>query len=300
MGRYDIAESSYEVALSLAPRDHALLLGLASIVERAGDLRRASDIRAEADRFQKTQQLMASQAAAPAPAAREAEAPHIALTGSITVELPPARPVDKVTVAALRVAVPMIVDDEHLAASEPPALPNPGRPPQPPSRDMAIAIEATSPRLERLSSGEIALVTTTNTAWAPKAPERTSVAAAFRSLPKAPDPTGVATAVLEPSPIPERYKIAKVSSGPTKLSDRPQVATTLQWIPLFPSTGKASVQVLNAAGRQGIAASARKILSGRGWRSVAIGNAPCTAMRAWCFILRAAPPSGGASRLSSE
>ncbi len=64
MGRYDIAESSYEVALSLAPRDHALLLGLASIVERGGDLRRASDIRAEAGRFQRTAQIMAAQAAA--------------------------------------------------------------------------------------------------------------------------------------------------------------------------------------------------------------------------------------------
>lgn len=306
MGRYDIAESSYEVALSLAPRDHGLLLGLASIVERAGDLRRASDIRAEADRFQQAH-LMASQAVEPAPGitARQAEAPQIAMTGSITVDLPPARPADKVTIAALHVSVPTLAADEHLAASEPPPLPNPERSPQPPSRDMTIAIEATSPRLERLSSGEIALVTTEKVVWAPKSPERPSLAAVLRSLPKARNrtevatalveaspiserpslaavlrslpkarnQTEVATALVEPSPISDKSKLAKVPDTPTKLLNRAQVATAVRWIPLFPSAGKASVQVLNAAGRQGVAASARKILSGRGWRSVAIGNA---------------------------
>ena len=41
MGRLDLAELSYEEALSLAPRDHVLLLGLASVIERGGDLKRA-------------------------------------------------------------------------------------------------------------------------------------------------------------------------------------------------------------------------------------------------------------------
>lgn len=276
MGRYDIAESSYEVALSLAPRDHALLLGLASIVERGGDLRRASDIRAEADRFQRTAQLMATKAeqSAPTPQAKQVEQPsQIAMTGTITVDLPPARPADKMVVGALHVAVPKLAADEHLAASEAPALPNPERVPAPPSRDMTLAIEAISPRLERLSSGEIALVTTSKMTWAPKAPERASVATALRPVPKAPDRTGVATALLEPPTISDKSKLTREVSGPTKLSDRMQVAAAVRWIPLFPSTGKASVQVLNAAGRQGVAASARRILSGRGWRAVAIGNA---------------------------
>ena len=59
MGRFDIAEASYEEALSLAPRDHVLLLGLASVLERGGDLKRATDIRAEAARFQQIEALMA-------------------------------------------------------------------------------------------------------------------------------------------------------------------------------------------------------------------------------------------------
>ena len=105
------------------------------------------------------------------------------------------------------------MEDEHLAASDPPVLPNPERPPQPPSRDMTLAIEATSPRLERLSSGEIALVTTTKIAWAPKAPERTSVAAAFRPLPKAPDRDRSCDGASRASAT-DTSKIAKVSQRP--------------------------------------------------------------------------------------
>ena len=39
------------------------------------------------------------------------------------------------------------------------------------------------------------------------------------------------------------------------------------------SRASASVQVLNAARSRGLAGSARNVLFGRGWRSVAIGNA---------------------------
>jgi hypothetical protein len=241
MGRYDIAESSYEVALSLAPRDHALLLGLASILERSGNVVRAADIRAEAERFQQTARLMAARAAAAEPAQATVQT---AAVGSITVDLPPARPAGRLESADVRVPEPRIVIDNRLAMSAteavPASAPTPA-PPSPPAREMTVAIKATSPRLERLTSGEIALVTTTKPIWVPPPRDSTAVASAIRAR-----------------AVP---------------SDRPTViASAVRWVPLSGAPPK-GVQVLNAAGRQGLAASARKVLSGRGWRAVAIGNA---------------------------
>jgi hypothetical protein len=237
MGRYDIAESSYEVALSLAPRNHDLLLGLASILERWGNYGRAADIRAEAQRFQQSAQSMALQAAKPVPAvAPVAPAVQTASTGSITVDLPPARPIDELKSAAVRVPEPAIAVDNRVTAAEviPADAPPPAPPPPRPPREMSVAVQTAGPRLERLTSGEIALVTTTKAVWTPPARSRTEA------------PAAVAT--------------------------RPVLASAVRWIPLNGAPSK-GVQVLNAAGREGLAASARKILSGRGWRAVAIGNA---------------------------
>jgi hypothetical protein len=50
-------------------------------------------------------------------------------------------------------------------------------------------------------------------------------------------------------------------------------AGSVNWVPLKMSRASASVQVLNAARTNGLAGSARNVLFGRGWRSVAIGNA---------------------------
>ena len=116
MGRFDIAESNYEVALSLAPRDHVLLMGLASILERGGDAKRAAGIRAEAARFAQTAALMAAQARARAVAsAPPADPPRqVASTrASVTVALPPARPAKRSLArlqhVAARAGVPIAV-----------------------------------------------------------------------------------------------------------------------------------------------------------------------------------------------
>lgn len=239
MGRYDIAESSYEVALSLAPRDHALLLGLASILERSGNFSRAADIRAEAERFQQTARLMAARAAA----AQGAETTvQTAAVGSITVELPPARPAERLQSTNVHVPEPRIVIDNRLAMSAPASAPAPQPPAPTPTREMSVAIEAASPRLERLTSGEIALVTTTKPLWIPPSRERSEVASAVRPR--------------------------ELASGRATV-----VASAVRWVPLNGAPVK-GVQVLNAAGKRGLAASARKVLSGRGWRAVAIGDAP--------------------------
>jgi hypothetical protein len=404
MGRYDIAESSYEVALSLAPRDHRLLLGLASVLERGGDLKRAKDIRDEAARFQQTEALLAAQAASRAkmlaaatakPPVQQGRAP-----GTVTAALPPARPaavaaakqprrktvhpaVTALKVAAAVPVVPVTPGTEaapKLAAApataallpvavkaipaapvpaavvpaaealllppepHPPIPPAPAvtpaaaivpvhaaRPPAVPVRPAAAAAAAVAaaatiptaaaaprvpapvpskaalpvlpplylgsapiaprivpavlplaeavsppltsaqplapaprptrssppadiafrapepagPRLQRLSNGEVALLTTKDASW--RAPM------AVRALSRAPAPT---------ADVPHREASLRTAS-----------AGGVQWVPLRMARASASVQVLNAARSDGLAGSARNVLFGRGWRSVAIGNA---------------------------
>ena len=58
-----------------------------------------------------------------------------------------------------------------------------------------------------------------------------------------------------------------------QIVSRTLASTTVRWVPLRGSATPPNVQVLNAARRQGLAASARSVLVDRGWRRIAIGNA---------------------------
>jgi hypothetical protein len=51
------------------------------------------------------------------------------------------------------------------------------------------------------------------------------------------------------------------------------------WLPLIAGPREANVQILNAARKQGIAAAARSILSHRGWKKIAVGDAPAVQHR---------------------
>ena len=255
MGRYDLAETSYEVALSLAPRDHNLLLGLASILDHAGDARRAADIRAEAARFQQIAHLAAVQVAAPATAPAVVAKPAAAdFVGSITVDLPPPRPAEALS-AALAVTVPNIPLGEHLSVTATippvPAVPHTPKPAEPHAPVVAVISESPSPRLERLNSGEIALVTTAVPVWQPPSAKPLRV-----------EETKVRWTEL-PKPAPDAPPPLRMAAVPSE-----------RWVALSGSSGRSTVQVLNAARSNGVAASARNILSGRGWSRVAIGNAP--------------------------
>ena len=71
-------------------------------------------------------------------------------------------------------------------------------------------------------------------------------------------------------------KPVTVTGSPVRRPDAPvrtALADSVRWVPLPLSRATAGVQVLNAARSQGLAASARSVLVGRGWRAVAIGNA---------------------------
>jgi len=149
--------------------------------------------------------------------------------------------------------IPAVLPVEVRAASRvttEQSLPPPPRAPRAsPPVDVAFrAEEPSGPRLQRLTNGEVALLTTKDASWRAKA--------------TAP------TVSRQPAPVaeePRRTAALQTAS-----------AGSVNWVPLKMSRATASVQVLNAARSHGLAGSARNVLFGRGWRSVAIGNAGTT------------------------
>jgi tetratricopeptide (TPR) repeat protein len=145
MGRFDLAQTNFEAALALAPRDVELLKGLAKTLDLQGQPGRAAEVRQEAQR-----DASEGPAAAPVTASATATtsssvtvalpAPAAAVTSSVTVALPPPRP--------------------SAAQSE---------------------IDQNGPWLERLSPGEVALVTTR--ARKSSLQTKTTVTAALRWAP---------------------------------------------------------------------------------------------------------------------
>jgi hypothetical protein len=161
------------------------------------------------------------------PAAQPVKIPAPSI-GSITVELPPARPAHHVDTQAPVLAEARFEYDQVPSPSVTVPLP-PARPVPAPVRDSraerAVMATGPAPRLERLSTGEVALVTTGKPIW-----------------------------------------------------NRPQnllaAASSVRWVALAQPGSRPTIQVLNAARSEGLAASARAVLLDRGWRKLAIGDAP--------------------------
>jgi len=155
----------------------------------------------------------------------------------------------------LSVSAPADAKAEALPAAV--ALPLTPARPQPADRQPApekiIAAEAIEPAqrgpyLERLSTGEVALVTTARPLWTPR-PLRVAMAA-------------------------------------------------VQWVPLRHASGRPSIQILNAARSQGLAAYTREALVDRGWRKMAIGDA--RKVRAQSLVLYSEPHKALAYRLAAQ
>jgi len=367
MSRFDLAQTNYEAALALAPHDRKLLLGLAQIYDREGMTARAMIARAEAAAG--LPQPTASTAAvvpqgeprvparattaiampiqsAPAPVA----VPKPAI-GSITVELPKARPVGqlasqgvapavgdldlaqdqrtqtilaqtiaegpavlaqpRVTTATLRdisIELAAAAPANRLQTRETPptsellfAEAEPGSVPSAPlieSRDRTISkpalrsvTVALPPALpaQRLDQREIAATMPQVEEYAAAAPSSITVPLpparpAPTPLPARDDRSDPAVA-LAPAPRLERLsrgEVALVSTGKPlwKTPGDVQIAsaTNVRWVALDSSRDRPNVRVLNAARSQGLAASARTVLFDRGWRKIAVGDAP-TALR---------------------
>ena len=236
MGRYDLAEQNYQAALALTPEDPALLRSLADIFAAEGKTTQAIMARVEAGRNAAAVATVVTQ---PAPAAAlQIQKP----SGSVTVELPPARPAESLATDRLDPRVTIAPEQQLAAASASVTVPLPPAQPQL-AAPAAVRLIARSlrvdqpiaPRLVRVSPGEVALVTTGKPLWQPQLVART------------------------------------------------QTSTTVRWVPLRMASAHPNIQILNAGRREGLAAHARSILLDRGWRRIAIGDAP--AMREESVVL---------------
>jgi hypothetical protein len=250
MGRYDLAQSNYEAALALQPRNPALLTAFAVSLERQGKTDAARETRAEVAQLNSAAAALDQtpaeiddpatirMAEGPVPiraaatpivtavktaevtAPRMVAASRIAPVASapvVTVVLPPALPVVQV---ALPPPQPVATSTSPVRAEVAAAMPEAR------IAEMLARAEAsvdTGPRLERLSLGEVALV------------------------------TGI--------PI---WRGQVVASSKRSL--------TVRWVPLNVASARPNIRLLNAARRQGLAARSREYLLGRGWRKIEIGD----------------------------
>jgi hypothetical protein len=356
MSRFDLAQTNYEAALALAPHDRKLLLGLAAIYEREGKSARAMVVRAEADTALQAATAAGSAVAQAGPAAPKrvemAAAARVASPptpvaipkpsiGSITVELPEARPaphldshaprpsapdLDLAPVAPVAVAsAPLATQDlqsvtlvalnsitvdlpapapagrlethdvprapELLFADAEPAAVAPAPLPAPADRPVSkpvfgsVAVELPARPAESLEARGVpqpvqqivqiaeALPSTVPVPVSPAAPVPAP-------LPPREDRRDVAVA-LAPAPRLERLsrgEVALVTTGKPlwKTPGNVQMAsaTGVRWVALEGSRDRPNVRILNAARSQGLAASARTVLFDRGWRKIAVGDAP--------------------------
>jgi tetratricopeptide (TPR) repeat protein len=174
MGRYDLAETNYEAALAQAPQDPKLLMALADSLEAQGKNPEAAMARTDALRITRASPPKMSPPASAAAAVAEPAPAAVARladmldqnldrkavpSSSVTVRLPPARSAETV-----RTPPPKA----QQVASSPPT--------------MATA-QTAAPRLERLSTGEVALVTTARPIWQPQIASRARAKATLQWVP---------------------------------------------------------------------------------------------------------------------
>ncbi|HET6942696.1 MAG TPA: LytR C-terminal domain-containing protein [Sphingomicrobium sp.] len=203
----------------------------------------------------------------PAPAPKAAQAVQsVAVGRSVSIKLPPARPVQQVAAPAAaelparhfaqaepqlaRVpmsALPMRVDVPVELANT--AL---TRPMDEPIQKPSVS-EDRGPRLERMSMGEIALITVPRPVWASTTVAQTDRSATVRFVP---------------------LRVASANAMPVK------------------------VRLLNAARVNRLAAQTRTWLNAKGWRGLAIGNAMATRSRS--IILYPADKRVIAQRLATQ
>ncbi len=190
MGRYDLAQAKYEAALALAPRDPALLTGLAASLERQGNRQGAAEVRNEIA-------LLAAASAVLDQAVAEADPapPTLAPAQSVTVSLPPpqlaanadvALPatgrVERMNGPALAASNILVAAPEAEAVASP-AVTMPG--PRLLERAQVDLRTSAEPRLERLSFGEVALVTIQAPLWRGQVVARSRQSVTVRWVPLA-------------------------------------------------------------------------------------------------------------------
>lgn len=280
MNRYDLAQSNYEQALALSPRDPSLLRGIARIFDQEGQQAKAALAQAEAAAAVVQQAPLQRPVIASVPAGRTVPL-NTAVIGSVTVELPRATPAQRVAEQVIETARQTIAP----AAAENTPLPQP-------VVSRALPVSAPDAHVAGVSSAPlVAKLEESQSAGVPAGPARTQNAALLLS--EADPASGqnppthsrfeTSDALTPPRPQP---RLERLSRGEVELittstpvwrlssSRRASTETAVAWVPLRPTPGGTNVQILNAARRQGLAASARSLLVNRGWRKIAVGDAP--------------------------
>ncbi len=193
MGRYDLAEAKYEAALALAPRSPVLLSALAVALERQGNREAATAVRNEiallASASAVLDQAVAEVEPTPPPEAlAPAQTVTVALpapqlTAPADVALPTASPIGRWNGPALAASNILVAVPEPEAVIVPEA-----RMPAPRLSEQAkvdLRTMAAEPRLERMSLGEVALVTMQAPVWRGQVVTRSRQSVTVRWVPLA-------------------------------------------------------------------------------------------------------------------
>lgn len=201
MGRFDLARKWYETALAQAPEDAAILTQFAALLDRQGLSADAASVRAEA---------AAIGAGAPPPVSAE---PSTALADvsvapagpSSTIALPPIEPVRSAPAAELASAAPTV-----------------------------RAARVTGPRLERLSFGEVALLTRSEPIWTAEVVKKSERSATVRFVPVRPVARLLNAARQQGLAARTRAQLAGRGWTPIQIGDAPAVRE--KTLVLYPTT----------------------------------------------------------------
>ena len=190
MGRFDLAQAKYEAALALAPRNPTLLMALAVSLDRQGDREGAAEVRGEvAELAAASAALDQTQAEVePAPAAAKpaqsitVSLPPPQLAANAVVALPTTGRVDRLNGSPLAISNILVAAPE-AEVIEPPVV----RMPVPRLSEQAQVDLRTvaGPRLERMSLGEVALVTIQAPIWRSRVVSRSPQSVTVRWVPLA-------------------------------------------------------------------------------------------------------------------
>ena len=251
MGRFDLSRRWFETALASAPENALVLSDFASSLERQGKLAEAASVRAEASRLAAAAVPVtapAQEAAFVSPAPVEvavAKVPPIArpVAGapSVTVQLPPPAPVQlpqaplpavAQPVQAPPPATPVQVAQAPMPA---PAAPAEAAKPQPITTALLTSrANQSGPRLERLSLGEVALITRPTPAWTAKVVEQSAKSVTFRWVPLRPVARILNAARSEGLAARTRARLAQNGWKRIEIGDAPAVrAKTLVLYPEY-------------------------------------------------------------------
>jgi hypothetical protein len=179
MGRYDLSRPKYEAALAISPDSPSVLQAFAASLDRQGRGDEARALRIEA-----------TQAAAAATPVSVQPAPVAPPPIAATVAPPPTQSAAASIAETKLEPIAEAAPTPPLAASVTVKLP-PAPQPRPvvvqakEQRPTLFATAARGPRLERISLGEVALVTFPQTRWRPEVVRRTASSTTVRFVPLA-------------------------------------------------------------------------------------------------------------------